>query len=278
MLSYRHSFHAGNFADVIKHIVLIEILESLTQKDKPFEYIDTHSGAGIFNLKSNDALKLQEHNTGIGKLDAKKFPELKSYFEVVKAYNPSPKVSVYPGSPAIAKHYLRSQDRGWMYELHPKDHQSLSNNMKTSRKIRVTCDDGLKSLGSLLPPTSRRGMVLIDPSYEVKTEYDQVIKTVIDAHKRFSTGIYAIWYPVIDRKTIERMEGKLIRSGIKNIQRFELGIAPDSQEHGMTASGMFVINPPWKLKDTMSSLLPKLADTLGQDGPSQFKCEILVDE
>ena len=278
MLSYRHSFHAGNFADVIKHIVLIEILESLTQKDKPFDYIDTHSGAGIFNLKSGDALKLQEHATGIDKLKPKQFPELKSYFDTVKAHNPSPKVSVYPGSPAIAKHYLRPKDRGWMFELHPKDYQSLSNNMKTSRKIRVTCDDGLKKLDSLLPPTSRRGLVLIDPSYEVKFEYDQVIKTVVNAHKRFATGTYAIWYPVIDRKTIERMEAKLVRSGIKNIQRFELGVAPDSAERGMTSSGMFVINPPWKLMQTMTSLLPRLAETLSQEGPAQFKCDTLVKE
>ncbi|MGH1370769.1 MAG: 23S rRNA (adenine(2030)-N(6))-methyltransferase RlmJ [Cellvibrionaceae bacterium] len=278
MLSYRHSFHAGNFADVIKHIVLIEILESLRKKDKPFEYVDTHSGAGLFNLKSNDALKLEEHNTGIGKLDAKQFPELQSYFDVVDACSTSAKTSVYPGSPAIAQHYLRPQDRGWMFELHPKDFQSLSRNMKKSKKIRVTCDDGLKGLVSLLPLTSRRGLILIDPSYEVKSEYDQVIKALESAYQRFSTGIYAIWYPVVDRNTIERMEAKLIRSGIKNIQRFELGISPDSQERGMTSSGMFVINPPWKLKETLSALLPKLAQTLKQDGPLQFKCDTLVEE
>lgn len=278
MLSYRHSFHAGNFADVLKHIVLIEILESLIKKDKPFEYIDTHSGAGIFNLKSGDALKLQEHNTGIGKLNEQQFPELGTYFDVIRAYNRSPKASVYPGSPAIAQHYLRKQDRGWMFELHPKDYQSLTNNMKNSRKIRVMCEDGLKHLNSLLPPTSRRGLVLIDPSYEVKPEYDQVIKTLESGYKRFSTGIYAIWYPVVDRKAIERMEGKLIRSGIKNIQRFELGISPDSVERGMTSSGMFVINPPWQLKQTLSSLLPKLANTLGEDGLGRFKCDTLVDE
>ncbi len=278
MLSYRHSFHAGNFADVIKHIILVEILESLTQKDKPFEYIDTHSGAGLFNLKSNNALKLQEHETGIGKLSAKSFPELKRYFQVIQSFNNSPKVNVYPGSPSIAKYFLRPQDCASMFELHPKDHQSLSKNMENKRKIRVNCDDGLKKLDSLLPPTSRRGLVLIDPSYEVKFEYDQVIKSVENAYRKFATGIYAIWYPVVDRKTIERMEGKLIRSGIKNIQRFEVGVAPDSDERGMTSSGMFVINPPWKLMGTMSTLLPKLAKTLGEDKQSIFKCDVLVKE
>lgn len=278
MLSYRHSFHAGNFADVLKHVILVEILESLTQKDKPFEYIDTHSGAGLFNLKSNDALKLQEHETGIGKLTPKQFPQLKRYFNIIDSYNPSPRVSVYPGSPSIAKYFLRPKDRAWMFELHPKDYQSLNKNMGEGKRIRVTHDDGLKKLDSLLPPTSRRGLVLIDPSYEVKFEYDQVIKTVESAYKKFSTGIYAIWYPVVDRQTIDRMEGKLIRSGIKNIQRFELGISPDSKEKGMTSSGMFVINPPWKLMENMSTLLPKLANTLADSGQSFSKCDTLVRE
>ncbi len=278
MLSYRHSFHAGNFADVIKHIILVEILEYLTQKEKPFEYIDTHSGAGLFNLKSADAKKLEEHEAGIGRISQEDFPEIDRYFEVVHSCNPSIHTNFYPGSPSIAKYFLRPQDRAWLFELHPQDYKLLSNSMKQQKKIRVACEDGLKGLDSLLPPMSRRGLVLIDPSYEIKSEYDQVVSAVEKAYKKFPTGTYAVWYPVVDRSTIDRMERKFIRSGIKNIQRFELGVSPDSSERGMTAAGMFVVNPPWTLLDKMSQLLPRLAQALGENGHKLFKCDLLSGE
>ncbi len=277
LLSYRHSFHAGNFADVIKHIVQVEILEHLLKKDKPFEYIDTHAGAGLFSVKSDDMQKLQEYNNGIGKLDSNNFPEISRYFEAIQAYNDTKNLEFYPGSPAIAKHFLRSHDRAWMYELHPQDFKHLSNNIAQSRKIKVVQDDGLKGLNGLVPTPSRRALILIDPSYEIKTEYELVIDSVIKAYGKFSTGVYAIWYPVVERNTINMMERKLKNSGITNIQQFELGIATDSSGRGMTSSGMFVINPPWTLKDKMSSLLPKLAQTLAGN-PELFKCNILVEE
>ncbi len=278
MLSYRHSFHAGNFADVIKHVVIVEILEYLSKKDKAFEYIDSHAGAGLFSLQSDHAEKLHEYTNGIGKLNAQDWPELALYFEIINSFNETGSFVYYPGSPLIARHFLRSQDRAWLYELHPTDFDLLKSNIGSDRQIRVKQEDGYKGLLSLLPPLSRRGLVLIDPPYEVKTDYQQVVNTVVLAHKKFSTGTYAIWYPVVDRSRIDQLEKNFIDSGIKNIQRFELAIAPDSHASGMTSSGMIVINPPWTLMKKMNQLLPKLVARLADDKDAYFKCDVLVGE
>lgn len=277
MLSYRHSFHAGNFADIIKHIVLVEILESLTKKEKPFEYFDTHAGAGLYNLQSVNAQKLAEHLTGISKLIPAQWPELSRYLSAVNTHNRGKSLSHYPGSPLIAADFLRAGDKAWLHELHPKDYQLLEKNT-ARRNIKTLNHDGLAGVLSLLPPAARRGLVLIDPSYEVKSEYRSVFDTVNKAYKKFATGIYAIWYPVVDRSTIDTLERQFIRSGIKDIQRFELGLSPDTEERGMTATGMIVINPPWGLFDKMSKLLPKLANTLGEDEHAFYKCDVLVKE
>lgn len=278
MLSYRHSYHAGNFADVLKHIVLIEILLHLGKKDKAFDYIDTHSGAGLYDLRSVHAEKLKEYQTGIGKLTAEDWPELSHYFEAVNDLNPDGVLQLYPGSPLIARHFMRPQDRAWLYELHTEDAHLLSTNMRSDKRVRVMREDGLKGLVTLLPPVSRRGLVLIDPSYEIKSDYDLVTKTVIDAYKKFATGSYAIWYPVVERSRIQRMEKQLINSGIKNIQRFELAITDDNNIRGMTSSGMIVVNPPWQLMAKMQSLLPKLCKTLGADKGAFFKADVLMAE
>ena len=278
MLSYRHSFHAGNFADVLKHIVQVEILEHLCKKDKPFDYIDTHAGAGLYNLKSDHAQKLGEYANGIGNLAAEKFPELSSYFAAIDACNPSHKLNFYPGSPLIATHFLRRQDNAWLYELHPKDFELLEKNTAKFPRVKTACQNGYAGLLSKLPPVSRRGLVLIDPSYEVKAEYDDVFSTVEKAYKKFATGTFAIWYPVVDRKRIDRLEQRFRNSGIKDIQRFELGLEQDTDARGMTSSGMIVINPPWGLHDKMSALLPKLALALGEAGKAVFKCDLIAGE
>ena len=168
-------------------------------------------------------------------------------------------------------------DRAWLYELHPADFELLKNNFAGTRRVKIQCQDGLSGLLALLPPASRRGLVLIDPSYELKTEYEQVLATVIKACKKFSTGVYAIWYPVVDRLKINRLEADLVKSGIRDIQRYELAVAPDSAERGMTAAGMIVINPPWGLHEKMSALLPKLVRVLS-DGSGFSKCDVLVAE
>lgn len=283
MLSYRHSFHAGNFADVLKHAVLAEILSHLTKKEKPIVYIDTHAGAGLFNLQSDDAEKLGEYRDGIAKVINKGYPEMAGYLDLVKGMNKPGLLTRYPGSPLVAGHFLRRQDRGWLYELHPQDSVTLSKNIAGSnlaarKNMVVQREDGLKGFLSLLPPVSRRGLVLIDPSYEVKTEYDQVVVALEKAHKKFSTGVYALWYPVVERERIERLERRLLATGIKNIQQFELGVRPDADGQGMTSSGMIVINPPWGLLDAMKSVLPKLAKALAQEGQPVFRCQVLADE
>jgi 23S rRNA (adenine2030-N6)-methyltransferase len=278
LLSYRHSFHAGNFADVLKHLVQVEILLSLRKKDKPFEYIDTHSGAGLYNLESESAQKLSEFSNGIAKLDAASWPELEQYLNLVVSFNSNDKLSFYPGSPAVALNYLRAQDRAWLYELHPRDYGLLETNMASHARVRASQGDGFKGLLSHLPPTARRALILIDPSYEVKSDYDTVVDVLKQAHQKFATGIYALWYPVVERSRINRLEEKLVKSGIKNIQQFELGIQSDSIERGMTSAGMIVINPPWGLYEKLESLLPRLAKTLSCDGKLHHVCTTLVAE
>lgn len=283
MLSYRHSFHAGNFADVLKHTVLAEILRHLIKKEKPIAYIDTHAGAGLFSLQSEDAEKLGEYRDGIARVINKTYPEMAGYLEVVKGLNKPGLLTRYPGSPVVAGHFLRRQDHAWLYELHPQDHVTLSKNIAASnmavrKNVTVQKEDGLKGFLSLLPPVSRRGLVLIDPSYEVKTEYDQVVVALEKAHKKFSTGVYALWYPVVERERIDRLERRLIATGIRNIQQFELGVRADATEQGMTSSGMIVINPPWGLLASMQAVLPKLAKALAQEEKPVFRCRVLVDE
>jgi len=278
LLSYRHSFHAGNFADVIKHIVIVEVIEYLSQKDKAFVYIDTHAGAGLFHLKSEHAAKLQEYSNGIAKLKPENWPELASYLACISSFNADGSLQYYPGSPVIAQQLLREQDKAWLYELHPADFELLEDNIGHDRRIRLRQEDGFKGLPGLLPPLSRRGLILIDPPYEMKTDYDTVFKTVSHSHRKFATGTYAIWYPVVDRHRIDQLQDKFIRSGIKNIQRFELGLSADSVKRGMTASGMIVINPPWTLMAKMSQLLPRLVKTLGEDDGAFYRCDVVVGE
>lgn len=279
MLSYRHSFHAGNPADVLKHLVLAQVLGYQTIKDKPLDYIDTHSGAGFFELAAADSQKTQEYLDGIEKLwqHTGKSGALNEYIELIKSFNDTSALAFYPGSPKIAEHFLRRQDKGWFFELHPRDLLLLEENMQGKRSIRVRGENGFAGLIGLLPPASRRACVLIDPPYEIKDDYNTVVQTIIKAHQRFATGTYMIWYPVVDRERIDNMEQGLIDAGIRNIQLFELATEADTDVHGMTASGMIVINPPWKLKQVMDELLPELVSLLS--GPGGFyRSEQLVEE
>lgn len=278
MLSYRHSFHAGNFADVLKHIILVEILEHLIKKETPFTYIDTHAGAGIYDLQSNDATKLNEADEGFHRLKPESFPELRPYFDTVDKHQSTTGSCYYPGSPLIAQSFLRLQDNAWLYELHPTDFEKLQQMTKDTPQMQARKEDGFKGLIKQVPPPSRRGLILVDPPYEIKTDYETVFRAIQHAHKKFSTGTYALWYPVVDRERVQQLENRFIKSTIKDIQRFELGIEPDSTTPGMTASGMIVINPPWTLMEKMSHLLPKLESSLGTDKRPFSRCDILVGE
>ncbi|MEJ6474391.1 23S rRNA (adenine(2030)-N(6))-methyltransferase RlmJ [Pseudoalteromonas piscicida] len=280
MLSYRHSFHAGNPADVIKHLVLAQVLSYMAKKDKPFDYVDTHSGAGFFELASSDAQKTQEYLQGIAKLwdYSGSVNAIHDYVALIKSFNEQEKLSHYPGSPKVAEHFLRRQDKGWFFELHPKDLDLLQQNTAHKKSLRVTGSDGFKGLLGLVPPASRRACVLMDPPYEIKSDYDVAVKSIVKAHKKFDSGVYMIWYPVVDRARIEAMESGLIEAGIRNIQLFELATQADTEERGMTASGMIVINPPWTLKKTMDEVLPELVSLLAEDEGAFYRSIQLVEE
>ncbi len=280
MLSYRHGFHAGNHADVLKHLLLQRILLHLSKKNSPFCCIDTHAGAGGYSLNHAYALKNKEFETGIAKLWRRHdLPKcLAEYVQLIKSFNRDQKLSFYPGSPLLMQRYLRGKDRLFLYELHNTEIQLLKTIIKNDRHISIVHDDGLVSSLKILPPVERRGLVFIDPAYELKSEYALVLKTLKAMHQRFATGIYALWYPVIERERIDQLEKMLKTSGISNIQLYELGIALDNGEAGMTASGMIIVNPPWTLSAEMRPELAWLAGVLAANGSGRFRVEQLVAE
>lgn len=285
MLSYRHGFHAGNHADVLKHTVLIHSLDYLLQKEKPLRIIDTHAGAGIYRLNSNHALKTNEFIDGIGKLwqmaqEGERLPALiERYLSLVKHHNPSQQLLRYPGSPLLASQLMRPYDQLYLHELHPADARQLEEAFANMKGVRVSDEDGFAGLQSLLPPPDRRAFTLIDPSYEIKSDYQKVVREVIAAHKRFATGTYAIWYPVVLRERVKEMEIGLFKAGIRNIQVFEFNLRADNPDYGMTGSGMLMINAPWTLWKAMEETLPWLVDNFGDvDAGAFYRLEQLVGE
>ena len=260
MLSYRHGFHAGNFADVLKHSVLTLVATSLKQKTKPFVYIDTHAGAGSYSLKSAQAEKTGEYRQGIGRLWNCKEPHplLKNYLAVIRAINTGKHLSQYPGSPQLLRSQIRPQDRMLLSELHSTDFALLEKLFIADEKVVVKHEDGLKCLNKKLPPVQKRGLVFIDPSYELKEDYSLVVEACVSAYRRFSTGVYCLWYPVIERVTVEMLMDNLTATGIRRQLRIEHCVAPDTTGAGMTGSGVLLINPPWQLDDRARELLPWL--------------------
>ncbi|WP_202305018.1 23S rRNA (adenine(2030)-N(6))-methyltransferase RlmJ [Dryocola clanedunensis] len=280
MLSYRHSFHAGNHADVLKHTVQSLIIESLKEKEKPFLYLDTHAGAGRYKLSSEHAERTGEYMEGIARIwQQDSLPEeLEPYISAVKALNHSGNLRYYPGSPLIARHLLREQDSLQLTELHPSDFPLLRSEFQKDNRARVERADGYTQLKAKLPPVSRRGLILIDPPYEIKTDYHDVVKGISEGYKRFATGTYALWYPVVLRQQIKRMLRELEETGIRRILQIELAVRPDSDQRGMTASGMIVINPPWKLEQQMTNVLPWLHKTLVPAGTGSTTLSWVVPE
>jgi 23S rRNA (adenine2030-N6)-methyltransferase len=267
MLSYRHAFHAGNHADVLKHAVLVLILDYLRQKDKPFWYVDTHAGAGGYRLSSPEAQKNAEFAAGIGrlwKLDPRP-PLLASYFDTIAADNPCGELQCYPGSPLFAARLLRPQDRLRLFELHPQDQRVLSERFAGDRRVQVLASDGFAGLKALLPPPPRRALVLIDPPYELKEDYQRVVSALTDARQRFATGVYMVWYPLLSRVEAQRLPGQLAALGLPAL-RIELQVGEPAGEFGMYGSGIFVVNPPWTLAAQLEQLLPLLRDVMGAKG------------
>lgn len=293
MFSYRHAFHAGNHADVLKHLVLIAVLKHLTQKATPLQVVDTHAGAGLYRLDGDYAGTSGEAQDGVFRLfsalaqvDAGQgaikdiAPALQDYRELVASFNADGRLRVYPGSPFVAHRFLRTEarDRLKLFELHPTDSKALAGNiaqLQAGRQVAVVRDDGFEALKALLPPPARRALVLVDPSYEIKSDYAKVAACLQDSLKRFATGSYAIWYPVIPRpeahelprrlKTITNQAGKpWLHATLAIGQRDEKPAPGEVRRPGLTASGVFVVNPPHTLKPALAAALPQLVALLGR--------------
>ncbi|MEY3746619.1 MAG: hypothetical protein RL194_78 [Pseudomonadota bacterium] len=274
MLSYRHAFHAGNHADVLKHIVLLQALKYATQKDKPFWYIDTHAGAGMYALDKGYATQNAEHAGGISQLwhTSDLPPAVKEYVHLIRRFNPDKSLRHYPGSPVLAYCAMREQDRLRLFELHPNDYKLLNQSFKhlglsaDNRRVMTQAQDGFAGIKALLPPPPRRAVVLIDPPYEEKQDYNRVVEMAKDSLARFATGTYLIWYPLLQRPEPLQMVDKLKQLQPANWLDVTLTVqAPASSGFGMHGSGLFVINPPWTLPDTLNGIMPVLLEKLGLD-------------
>jgi 23S rRNA (adenine2030-N6)-methyltransferase len=277
MLSYRHAFHAGNHADVLKHAVVVQLLRYLGQKDKPYWYVDTHAGAGVYSLTEGYAAKTSEYETGIGRLWARTdLPSsVADYVEQVSALNADGQLRFYPGSPFLAWRLLRTQDRMRLFELHSTEIDILRHNFRDAgRRAMLYAGDGFDGIKALLPPPPRRALVLVDPSYEDKRDYARTLTCIEESLKRFATGIYAIWYPQVVRAESERFPEQLKRLQATDWLHVTLTVSrPPSDGYGLYGSGMFILNPPYTLAATMKEVLPYLARVLGQDDAAQFKIE-----
>jgi len=277
MLSYRHAFHAGNHADVLKHLVLVQLTRYLGQKDKPFLVIDTHAGAGAYSLDSGYAVKLAEYKEGIGRLWGRNdLPAaLAEYVDLVRRLNTDRRLQAYPGSPYFALWTMREQDRLRLFELHSKDARLLQENFQDSGKqVIVEPTDGFAGLKALLPPPSRRALVLIDPSYEDKQDYERVFHSLKEALTRFPGGTYALWYPQLTRLDAHELPQRLKRLPAKSWLHVALRVSEPSKDgFGMHGSGMFVLNPPWTLHATLAEVMPYLVQVLGLDAGAGFTLE-----
>ncbi|MDR2710952.1 MAG: 23S rRNA (adenine(2030)-N(6))-methyltransferase RlmJ [Burkholderiales bacterium] len=280
MLSYRHAFHAGNHADVLKHCVLIALLRHLNQKETPYSYIDTHAGAGLYSLTEGYAAQNAEFLGGIARLWKRSdLPEaLADYRDLVRTFNPNAALRFYPGSPLIAQCVMRANDKLRLFELHPSDYPLLAEHCRPmKRQAQVQKADGFAGLKALLPPPSRRGLVLIDPSFESRDDCRQIIAAVKEGLKRFATGIFAVWYPCLQRRDIDDLRRKLRALSVNNKPQWldvTLNIQrPAADGFGMHGSGLFIINPPWQLDASLRQWLPFLTGLLAHDDAACFTLE-----
>lgn len=276
MLAYRHAFHAGNHADVLKHIVLVQVLRYMNGKDKPYRFVDTHAGAGGYSLEGRYAQKKGEFERGIGALWGRDdLPEpVADYVARVREFNPGGTLEQYPGSPAIARMLLRPGDQMRLFELHPTEHRILESFVGSERGVEVKHADGFDGLKSQLPPSTRRGVVLMDPSYEGHGDYGRVVSSLRDALQRFAEGVYLVWYPQVQKVEAAELPRRLQALAPKGWLHARLSVArADAQGFGLAGSGMFVINPPYTLHDTLAGVLPWLVETLGQYDGASFLLE-----
>ena len=282
-MNYRHAFHAGGFADVIKHIVLVRILTYLQEKQAPFRVIDTHAGAGLYDLTGEEAQRSGEWLTGIARIMQARFSEttaplIKPYLDIVRAFNAKAELKAYPGSPLIARALLRPQDRLTACEVEPKARKRLIDALRRDTQARVVDLDGWLALPAFVPPKERRGLVLVDPPFEQDSDFFRLARGLAAAHRKWSTGIYALWYPIKGRSEPDALAKSLRRLGIGKMLRAELIVAPLSDPTRFNGCGLILVNPPWTLESELSALLPALAGILGRDGKGGFKLDRLTRE
>jgi 23S rRNA (adenine2030-N6)-methyltransferase len=280
MLAYRHAFHAGNHADVLKHLVLTRVLRYMATKDKPFTLIDTHAGAGGYSIEGRYAQKKGEYGSGIAPLYDRQDlpPALADYVAQVRAFNPDGQLRQYPGSPAIANGLLRDIDRLRVYELHPTDHRILASYLEGRPNTQVSNSDGFAAIKAELPSPSRRAALLMDPSYEIKTDYTKVLAALREALQRFADTVVMIWYPQLQllesSQIAQRLKASADPVAKKGWLHARLTVAQaDERGFGMLGSGMFVVNPPFTLHDELAECLPVLVEQLGQYDGANYVLE-----
>ena len=283
-MNYRHAFHAGNFADVLKHVVLMMLVEHLKKKPAPFFYLDTHAGRGLYDLSEAQAQRSGEYKTGIGRLlEARKASlaaETSAYVELVResAGKDHSAITAYPGSPLIVALLRRPGDRMVLVESQAKEAASLAAAIGRKRLVSVLEGDGYAALKAHLPPRENRGLVLIDPPYESDLEFDRVLAGLETAHERWPTGTYCVWYPLTDRAGPLRFRHNLERSGIRRVLDVTLSVLPADAQVGMSGAGLVIINPPWLLDERLKDLLPQLHRLLSPEGLGGTAVEWLVPE
>jgi len=282
-MNYRHAFHAGNFADVVKHTILTRIIDYLMRKDAAFRVIDTHAGVGIYDLFGDKAERTGEWRDGIGRVMAAELPApvaelLSPYLAAIRAQNPEGDLRYYPGSPFITRHMLREQDRLMAFELHPMDANRLKENFAGDFQTRITQLDAWDIFGTHLPPKEKRGLVLVDPPFEEKGEFTRMVQGLEKAHKRWPGGTYAFWYPIKEPEEVEAYVKALKRTGIPKILRLELTIRAPSAPPRLHGTGMVVVNPPFVLEEEMRKVLPVLAELLSDEGRGRWSVDWVAGE
>jgi len=266
--AYRHHFHAGNFADVFKHVLLARLLVALAKKETPLCYLDTHAGIGRYDLKHRWAQKNREYESGIGRLWARQDAPalLEPYVEAVRAENPDGALGIYPGSPAIAQRLLRPGDRLVLCELNERDKDALRRNFARERRAGVHLLDGFQAVKAFLPPRERRGLTLMDPSFDRKGEYARVVEALGEAHRRFATGVCAFWYPLMEPAALRAFERALRDTGVRPILQLELWVHPADWSVDLRGCGLLVVNPPFGFESEAREILPWLVDVLAKPG------------
>ena len=282
-MNYRHAFHAGSFADVFKHAVLCRLLDYLREKPAAFRVIDTHAGAGVYDLASPEATRGGEWHDGIARLAAAPLRDkaaalLAPYLDAVRALNPAGALKTYPGSPALVRAFLRPQDRLIACELEPKAQAALTSAMQRDPRVKTLAIDGWTALSAYVPPTERRGLVLTDPPFERDDDFPRLVQGLAAAHRKWATGQYLLWYPVKGRTEPDTLAKRLRRLGIPKILRAELIVSGLSDPTRLNGSGLIIVNPPWTLEAELRLLLPVLADVLGREKQGRYTLDWLAGE